>query len=380
MAERNWDLAVVGAGILGAWHAYWAAKHGLRVLLVERNDWPRDASARNFGMIIPSGMEPGLWHARALASVSAYEDLIACLEFPVRRGITYLASTEREAQVVEEFAAIGPDHGYRCEVLESRQVAESNPAVRAEACRTAIAFKDDIVLDPSSLLRSFITWMNDRHGVAYRSGTTVVGVERRGGRAAISFASGETLSAASAIICPGAHHSILFPELFSRAGVSFTKLQMMRTVPQPRVLSSGIATGWTIGRYPSFALAPSHALLCQEPQPDAITRFGIHVLMKQDASGAVTIGDSHQAPPEEAAMQPDLDMTIDEEILREAKRAIDLPTWQIASRWSGSYSIHPTHDLLREQIDDQIRVVMILGGKGMTCAPAIARETIDALL
>ena len=377
---RNWDLTVVGAGILGVWHAYWAAKRGLRVLLVERNDWPRDASARNFGMIIPSGMEPGPWHTRALASVSAYEDLIQCLEFPARRGMTYLASTEREAQVVDEFAAIGPDHGYRCELLESRQIAENNPAVRAEMCRAAITFEDDIILDPSSLLRSFITLLNDQHGVAYRPGTTVVGVERRRGEAAISFASGETVLAANAIVCPGAHHSILFPELFSRAGVSFTKLQMMRTVPQPPVLSSGIATGWTIHRYPSFALAPSHALLHREQIPDAIARFGIHVLVKQDASGAVTIGDSHQAPPAEAAMRPDLDMAIDEEILREAKRAIDLPNWQIASRWSGSYPTHPTRDLLRERIDDQIEVVVIFGGKGMTCAPAVARETIEALI
>ena len=376
----RWDLAVIGAGVVGVFHAYWAARAGMRVLLIERNDWPRHASARNFGMVIPSGMVAGPWHERALASVAVYEELVAAVGLPgVRRGMTYLAATDREAAVLAEFARIGPDHGYRCELLTPEAARVANPAIRPVACHAALSFPDDLLLDPPGFFQRMILWLTGQFAVDYRPRTLVTAVERAPDGCIVRLAGGEAVNAARAIICPGAESATLFPEVFARAGVSFTRLQMMRTVPQAAVLSTGIGTGWTIRRYDSFALAPLYEQLRQEPLPESIARFGIHVLMKQDNSGAVTIGDSHQTPPDEGALRPELDMAIDNAILDHAQAMIDLPTWQIAARWSGAYPTHPTESLLREQIDDRITLVVILDGKGMTCAPAVARETVDAL-
>lgn len=377
---NRWDLVVVGAGVLGAFHAYWAGRAGLRTLLVERNDWPREASARNFGMIIPSGMEPGPWHDQAIHSLRVYEALARELPIAdVLRGMIYLAATEREASVLTEFAHIGPGHGYRCELLDPAEAARRNPAIRKDACRVALDFPDDLILDPPALFRSLIPWLGEKFEIAYRPRTTVVGIER-GGDCLVRFASGEETRTARVVVCPGVDRSTLFPAVFAAAGISFTKLQMMRTAPQAKVLSTGLATGWTIRRYPSFALAPSYRNLQDEPLPEEIGRFDIHVLMKQDASGAITIGDSHQSPPDEAARLPTLDMAIDEAILAQARRAVCLPSWEIAARWCGCYPTHPTRSLLRERIDDGVELVVILGGKGMTCAPAVAKETIDGLL
>ena len=105
----RWDLVVVGAGVLGTFHAYWAGIAGLRTLLVERNDWPRAASARNFGMIIPSGMETGLWHERALRSLNVYVVLQQAIQLPdVRRGMVYVAATQREAARMPECSCSTP--------------------------------------------------------------------------------------------------------------------------------------------------------------------------------------------------------------------------------------------------------------------------------
>lgn len=379
MAARSWDLIVVGAGILGVWHAYWAARTGRHVMLVERNDWPRDASARNFGMIIPSGMDPGPWHERALGSVAAYVELARSLDFPTRRGMLYLAGKDAEATVLAEFARIAPDHGYTCQLVSPEELTRTYPAMRSELCRNALFFPDDLILDPSALLRAFIPWLSERFGIAYQPRSTVVSIEVEGGGCMARFGSGRSARASHVVLCPGNETSILYADLFARAGISFTKLQMMRTVPQRQVLPGGIATGWTIRRYGSFTLAPSHRKLRDDAVPEAIDRNGIHILMKQDADGAVTIGDSHQGPPDEAALGPHLDMAIDELILEEARRAVDLPSWEVSTRWAGWYPTHPTRSLLRERLDERIEVVVILGGKGMTCAPVVARETIEAL-
>ena len=54
----TWDLVVIGAGVLGTFHALFAAQQGWRTLLIERGELPREASVRNFGLIIPSAQAP----------------------------------------------------------------------------------------------------------------------------------------------------------------------------------------------------------------------------------------------------------------------------------------------------------------------------------
>jgi electron transfer flavoprotein-quinone oxidoreductase len=41
----NFDAVVVGAGPGGAFSAYWLAKNGLKVLLLERRDFPGSSFA-----------------------------------------------------------------------------------------------------------------------------------------------------------------------------------------------------------------------------------------------------------------------------------------------------------------------------------------------
>jgi hypothetical protein len=50
----------------------------------------------------------------------------------------------------------------------------------------------------------------------------------------------------------------------------------------------------------------------------------------------------------------------------------------VARRWSGVYhQLAPGADevYLREDVDDTVTVITGAGGRGMTCAPAIAEET-----
>ena len=49
--SRQYDLAVVGGGIIGLAHAYLAARKGLKVVVIERDGAATGASVRNFGFI-----------------------------------------------------------------------------------------------------------------------------------------------------------------------------------------------------------------------------------------------------------------------------------------------------------------------------------------
>ena len=51
------DLIIIGGGVLGTFHAYHALKNGLTVTLFEKDKQPLGATVRNFGQVVPSGMD-----------------------------------------------------------------------------------------------------------------------------------------------------------------------------------------------------------------------------------------------------------------------------------------------------------------------------------
>ena len=87
-----YDLIIVGAGVLGTFHAYHAAKAGLRVLLLEKDRYPVGATVRNFGQVVPSGLA-GRWFEYGRRSLEIYRDIQQETDLTVRaNGTIYVAS------------------------------------------------------------------------------------------------------------------------------------------------------------------------------------------------------------------------------------------------------------------------------------------------
>src|SRR5512145_447304 len=56
--EREADVVVVGAGIIGAAAAYALARRGLRVVVLERGAVPGEQSRKNWGFVRQQGRDP----------------------------------------------------------------------------------------------------------------------------------------------------------------------------------------------------------------------------------------------------------------------------------------------------------------------------------
>ncbi len=141
--QSTWDLIVVGAGILGSSHAYFAAQRGWRVLLLERSDWPADASVRNFGTLM-AGSLAGEWRRRGLESIAWYRELSTLAGFDFRPcGSLYHVTTELEATILEEFAALGADKSGICELMQPTRALRINPLLRPDQVRLTLFFPGD---------------------------------------------------------------------------------------------------------------------------------------------------------------------------------------------------------------------------------------------
>lgn len=376
--ETSWDLIVVGAGILGSAHAYFAAVRGWRVLLLERGEWPAEASVRNFGTLM-AGSLVGEWRRRGVESIAWYQKLARHAGIDFRPcGSLYHVTTDLEAKILEEFARLGTDKTGPCELMDPVRASLINPLMQFKHVRLTLFFPGDARVEPRGLLRKLIPWMKGEWGVDYRPSTVAVEVAARQGEACVRTAGGELLHARHVVICNGADLRTLYPERFLSAGFQRCKLQMMRLEPQRHLrLPMNLASGLTLRRYPAFAQCPSFAKLEHEPSAAGVLENGIHVLMVQDADGSFVLGDSHTYGAGD--LSEILDSHIEKLIVSEAQRLVELGSWSITERWHGIYGMPKDAELHRETIDGVIHIVTGIRGKGMTTGPSVAQETIDAL-
>ncbi|AXU44433.1 Monomeric sarcosine oxidase [Acinetobacter baumannii] len=107
MNNAQFDLIVVGAGILGLSAAIQAQEQGLKVCIFEKNARPVGATRRNFGMVGTSTLThpEQQWRKYALETRSFYQRIQTetDISFAQRQGV-YLANTALEWQVLNEFA------------------------------------------------------------------------------------------------------------------------------------------------------------------------------------------------------------------------------------------------------------------------------------
>jgi FAD dependent oxidoreductase TIGR03364 len=383
MGMHEYDVIVIGAGVLGSFHAYHAARKGYRVCLVERNSLPNDASTRNFGMIASSIVDVrSKWAGYARASIALYREVQRQVDISMREtGSLYLASTPLETAVLWEFVEVAPPE-YVCVYYDGPEARSRYPFANPEYCNGALLFPEDLAVEPRRLLQQLIPYMVEQEGITYEPNTLVTSVEVAGDKCLVRDVRGKSRLAERVFVCTGAEYRTLFPERFIESGLVLCKLQMMQTIAQPLLLPHSLLSGLSIRRYPAFAVCPSYSLLMEEPIDPYILEMGIHLLIKQAADGAIVIGDSHEysALQEAIALEERTNLQIQEAILHYGQSMITLPTWELQQLWNGFYLNYPQGPIFTETIDGAIHIATGIGGKGMTTGPGFALAHVEEVL
>jgi FAD dependent oxidoreductase TIGR03364 len=374
MSQRA-DIAVVGGGILGLAHAWAFARKGKRVVLIERGRRATGASLRNFGMIWPIGQPAGEMHGIALRSREIWLEALAAAQLSHRStGSLHVAHQEDEAQVLREFADIGPAAGYACQWLDPDQTLNRSDAVRKEHLRGALWSATELTVDPREVISNLGGYLHEL-GVMCRYGAAVRRIELP-----LIETSTETWQVDMAVVCSGDDFETLYPEVFVASGLTRCKLQMMRTAPQPNnwQLGPALAAGLTLRFYKSFAICSTLSRLkariaAEKPEYE---KWAIHVLASQTADGAVTLGDSHEYGLDVSVFDR---TSVDDLILAEARTFLTLPCWSIAERWHGIYSLHPDRPFFEAEPAPGVRIVTAPGGSGMTLSFGLAERTAGSM-
>ena len=102
--DTKYDVLIVGGGIIGLAHAYFAIQKGLKVLLIEREEFAVGASVRNFGLVWPIGQPPGELYDRTMHSRETWLELSQKAGFWASEcGSFHLAYHQDELEVIREY-------------------------------------------------------------------------------------------------------------------------------------------------------------------------------------------------------------------------------------------------------------------------------------
>ncbi|MCB0688652.1 MAG: TIGR03364 family FAD-dependent oxidoreductase [Saprospiraceae bacterium] len=381
---NQFDVIVVGAGIVGISHAFHCCQSGLKVALIERNDYPMDATVRNFGQIVPSGMNLK-WQQFGRESLDIYKEIQKEYDITVRQeGTVYLASDHEEMSLLEELSAINQENDYPSSLLTKNECLLKYPGLKESYVEGGLFFPDEINVDPRQTGKRIITYTRQKYDLEYIPNTLIKNLITANGSVMLTTASGDLLKASNVFLCSGNEFQLLYPELFKESDLQMVKLQMMQTVNQPQQRISGsILTGWTIRRYESFQECPSYtSIKAKEDTSSYQRKMGIHILFKQNQDGSVIIGDSHEycSVKNEEKFNSDTNWEINQFMLEEAAKIFDLETFSLQKIWNGYYSQCTSSDIYARTISDQIHIITGIGGKGMTASLGYAKKNIEHIL
>lgn len=129
------DVIVVGGGIIGTATAYYLAREGFRVTLLERKGLAAEASGSNVGLISLSTKPLGPLFELARTSIDMYASLEEELDFPIQYERTGCLHVFRPSSSWDELVALQQkiqQAGLKAEVLDAQQSRGAEPALSPE--------------------------------------------------------------------------------------------------------------------------------------------------------------------------------------------------------------------------------------------------------
>lgn len=128
--NQIYDIAVIGAGSIGTSCAYYNAKKGADVILIDAGDIADSTSSRSDGNILVCDKQPGFDALFAKASQDMFPGLEKELDYNIewtQKGSLYLTETEEEFEIASRFCDDMKQCGIRMRMLDHQEVLEDEP-------------------------------------------------------------------------------------------------------------------------------------------------------------------------------------------------------------------------------------------------------------
>jgi D-hydroxyproline dehydrogenase subunit beta len=366
------DLAVVGAGIIGLSCARAAALKGLRVVVIDRDSQSSGASVRNFGFITATGQERGAAWTRARRTCAIWEEVAQQAGIPIlQRGLWLTTRRPEAVAILESF--LKTEMGEGCKLLSRAAARARCPELVNEQVQAVLSSSIDLRVESREAIPKIAAWLAERWGVQFLRQTAVLSVAPP-----LLETSRGVVQAGAVVVCPGDDVYSLYPKRIARYEVTRCKLQMLRLADPGFRLPSTVMSDLGLLRYPGYsALAEAAALRARlEAEEGEHLKHGIHLIVVQSADGSLIVGDSHHYATTQDCFAHE---HIDALILEEFAAATGRPPPAVRERWIGTYAAAADRMMFIDAPALDVRIVMITSGSGASTGFAIGEEVVTDL-
>ena len=192
MATRDYDVAIVGGGLLGSAFAFGLSAAGLRSVVLDEGDHAIRTARGNFGLVWVQGKGAGMreyarWTMHSALEWRAFADRLAAetgvdVGFHQPGGFCIALSEDEYRQNLAQLQSLradAGDEGYAVEELDRNELQNTLPGIGPEVCGATYCPHDGHV-NPLKLLRALHDGFQ-RHGGTYLPRQRVVKIEALAG-------------------------------------------------------------------------------------------------------------------------------------------------------------------------------------------------------
>jgi glycine/D-amino acid oxidase-like deaminating enzyme len=218
------DIVIIGGGIVGCATAYYLAKRGKSVVVLERGGVADQQSSRAWGFVRQQGRHDSEVPMAAEASRVWLElagELQADLDY-VRRGILVVAETPEDIARIEDGAKVAVRHGLNTRLLGAAELSAMLPELKGP-WKAAIYTEGDGHAEPRKVTEAFAQ-AGERRGVKFLERTAAIGIEVTNARISGVVTRRGTIRTGAVLCAAG----IGTPAILGSLGISLP-IQMIRT-------------------------------------------------------------------------------------------------------------------------------------------------------
>ena len=352
-----YDVAIIGAGVIGRALARELAKYKLSAVLLEKeSDVAMGASKANSG-IVHGGFDPEPDTLKAKLNILGVEKLFAAAEelhFPIKRNGSFVcAFSEEEKAHIKELYDRGIENGVKdMEILDAKQIHELEPHVGDNVVGALYAKTGGIVCPYGLTIAAAGNAMDN--GAELLLNFEVESIKSENGVYTITSADGKNVKAKYVI---------------NSAGIYSDKVARM-------VGDDSFNVHPRVGEY--MILDKDSGYLCERTIFRTPTKMGKGILVSPTADGNIILG-----PTSEDKTDKEDKSTTPEGLALVARQALedtpDAPLRNVITSFTGLRSCGDSGDFIIKLSAENFISLGGIESPGLTSAPAIAKYIVTML-
>ena len=368
----KFDLAVVGAGIVGLATAFAASRRGLRVVVIDRDAQANGASVRNFGFVTVTGQERGAMWQRARRSREVWREVAAAANIPVlHTGLWMTVRSPESVALLEAFLAT--EMGEGCNLLTPDEARRLWPQLAAPRLLAVLRSTAELRVESREAIPRLAGWLESRYEVRFLREAAVTSIDVPKVETSRGIVRAERVA-----VCPGDDFYGLYADRLASYALTRCKLQMLRLANPGFALPAAIMSDLGLGRYKGYADLPAAAPVKRRLADEQAEHLanGVHLIVVQSADGSLVVGDSHHYA---ATPDPFSHEKVDALILDEFSAALGIAPPPTIERWVGTYASSDARPVVIDAPNDAVRIAIVACGAGASTGFAIGEELVDSL-